>query len=192
MGDVNMNARKETEQDAYRTWLGEEQLWELSSARRPTYVTGPVADRVWLARGRYLPGRTIPRNAEKGDGGNFPTDYPVVVTAEKAPADHHALTLDLTTLEQPRMLRIERYNINTLPTEGWEKKKAAITGDTRGIALRKRLQTSTNVQRHYQEIATRVRSHLKDRLAVTRKQKRANATEAFDKRYSDHAPSEDY
>ena len=131
IGDLNLNSWLEKEKEEYVDWIEEEQLWELSDPRTPTYRTGTVTDGILLAMGDYMPDGILPQETEPEIDGGHPEVYPVVVSPNPELADRHLLYLDLQTIEQTTMPKIEKYNLNVLSEEEWIALDQKISSDTK-------------------------------------------------------------
>ena len=131
MWDLNINAWIETEKEEYVKWLVEEQLWELSDPRVPTYRVGAATDGILLAIGEYMPDGLLPQEAGLEMDGGHPDAYPAVVSPEPVLVDRHALWLDIHTVQQMEMPRIEKYNVETLTKKEWGELDQEIEQDPR-------------------------------------------------------------
>ena len=121
LGVLNINAWETAEKGEKQTWVGNEELWELSDPNEPTYRAGTGRGGVLFARGKYLPAGCLPRDMDMDmdiDGG-YPNVSPVVVSAATKLVGHHALALELCAMEPKSTPRSEKYNINTLTKETW-------------------------------------------------------------------------
>ena len=118
-GDLNIHSWEVAEKGVNQQRIEENQILELPSPTTPTYRTGAVTDGVSKAPGRYLPEALSPQEADTRNNDEMWRVYLVCATPTTVLADHHALMVDFTAIQEARMPQMEKYNIKTISTEAW-------------------------------------------------------------------------
>ena len=103
-----------TEKGIRHDWIEEGQLWELPDPTMATYRKGTTTSGMLYVTGSYMPEGILPPDLDRARDRDFPYVGTVAISEEPVLADHHALLLDLYTVQQKTMPRCEQYNIQTM------------------------------------------------------------------------------
>ena len=118
-----------------------------------------------LARGKCIPEGILPQAKEMEMEFTAQEVYLGYVAPTTALADNHAMMLDLITVGQMTLLRLGKYNLNTLFKEDWAEKNKEVKGDPRVAQLVEQIRHSRNVRRRHEQLQGILRLRLRGRRA---------------------------
>ena len=192
LGDFNIHSWEQYEQGFYQTWLEENDLWELSDPRVPTYRTGTVTDAVLMALGSYHPEGLLPQVVDPELDGSHPGVHPVFISDEVVLVDHHALFLDITTVHIKMLRPIKKYNIYNLTQKDWQKRNEGLQSNPGYENLCQQVTQENNIARQHHKLINLLEYTVRDRLIPTRETRDWDAEQVFERKYSAHALYTEY
>ena len=187
MGDFNINAWEHAEKGSYQAWIAEENLWVLSNPMTPTFKAGTVTDAVLMVMGKYHPEGLLPPPVDQEQNGGDPGVYPVFISEEVAMIDHHALFLDILTIDLAKMPQPITYKIHSLTKENWEQRDAKIReAPMFQKLLEQKGSKDDNIERQYSLLMNILKEVFKDRLQRAGGNQDWNAEQVYEKKHAKH------
>ena len=115
VGDLNVTSWK----NHYQDWIEQNELWELSNPRVPTFKKGTTPDAMVMAVGGYLPEgiMTLDENDDREE--EILEYYPAYVTDRPILGDHMALFLTFITEWKEHWNKSYKYQLNKLTKTDW-------------------------------------------------------------------------